>query len=92
MRTLGARQSLLVGSTVIEFALLGLFAGVLGVVAAEAAVWALQFRLFEGVFRWHWAVVVPLPLISALVLSILGRWQLRPVLQVSPMLLLRRLE
>ncbi|MDX1800173.1 MAG: FtsX-like permease family protein, partial [Marinobacter sp.] len=92
MRTLGARQSLLVGSTVMEFALLGLFAGVLGVMAAEAAVWALQFRLFEGVFRWHWTVILPLPLISAALLAILGRWQLGPVLRVSPMLLLRRLE
>lgn len=92
MRTLGARQSLLVGSTLMEFALLGLFAGLLGVMAAEAAVWALQLRLFEGVFRWHWAVIVPLPLISAALLAVLGRWQLDPVLRVSPMLLLRRLE
>ncbi len=92
MRTLGARQSVLVGSTVMEFALLGLFAGVLGVMAAEAAVWALQFRLFEGAFRWHWAVILPLPLISAVLLAVLGRWQLRPVLRVSPMVLLRRLE
>jgi putative ABC transport system permease protein len=33
-----------------------------------------------------------LPFISAVILAILGRWQLTPVLTVSPMLLLRRLE
>lgn len=92
LRTLGGRQRLLVNSTMLEFALLGFFAGVLGVVAAEAAVWALQYRMFEGAFRWHLPVVIALPLISAVVLAIFGRWQLNPVLRVSPMLLLRRLE
>ncbi|PCM46165.1 ABC transporter permease [Marinobacter sp. ANT_B65] len=92
LRTLGGRQSLLVRSTMLEFALLGGFAGILGVAAAEAAVWALQFRMFEGAFSWHWQVVLPIPVISAVVLALFGRWQLRPVLSVSPMLLLRRLE
>ncbi|MGO1502730.1 MAG: ABC transporter permease [Marinobacter sp.] len=92
LRTLGGRQSLLVRSTMLEFALLGGFAGFLGVAAAEAAVWALQFRMFEGTFSWHWQVVLPIPVISAVVLALFGRWQLRPVLSVSPMLLLRRLE
>jgi len=92
LRTLGGRQSLLVRSTMLEFALLGGFAGILGVAAAEAAVWALQFRMFEGDFSWHWQVVLPIPVISAVVLALFGRWQLRPVLSVSPMLLLRRLE
>jgi putative ABC transport system permease protein len=92
LRTLGGRQLLLVRSTMLEFALLGGFSGILGVVAAEAAVWALQFRMFEGDFGWHWQVILPIPLVSAIVLSLFGRWQLRPVLSVSPMLLLRRLE
>jgi putative ABC transport system permease protein len=92
LRTLGGRQSLLVRSTMLEFALLGFFAGILGVAAAEGAVWALQFRMFEGEFRWHWQAILPIPLLSALVLSLFGRWQLKPVLSVSPMLLLRRLE
>ncbi|MCK7544591.1 ABC transporter permease [Marinobacter bryozoorum] len=92
LRTLGGRQSLLVNSTMLEFGLAGLLAGILGVLAAETAVWALQYRMFGGEFRWHWQVALPIPLISGFVLALLGRWQLRPVLQVSPMLLLRRLE
>lgn len=92
LRTLGGRQSLLVRATMIEFAVLGFVAGLLGVIAAEGAVWALQFRMFEAGFRWHWPVVVAIPLVSALVLAVFGRWQLTPVLRVSPMLLLRRLE
>lgn len=92
LRTLGGRQSLLVRSTMLEFALLGVFSGILGVMAAEAAVWALQFRMFEGEFQWHWQAILPIPILSALVLALFGRWQLTPVLNVSPMLLLRRLE
>jgi len=92
IRTLGGRQSLLVRSTMLEFALLGLIAGILGVLAAEAAVYVLQARMFDGSFRWHWQVILPLPLVSALLLALFGRWQLRTVLTVSPMLLLRRLE
>ncbi|WP_292759528.1 ABC transporter permease [Methylophaga sp. UBA2689] len=92
LRTLGGQQKLLVRSTTIEFALIGFLAGILGVLAAETAVWALQNRMFEGEFRWHWPVVISLPFISAVILAILGRWQLTPVLTVSPMLLLRRLE
>lgn len=92
LRTLGGEQSLLVRSTMLEFAVLGLIAGVLGVAAAECAVWALQQKLFDGGFRWHWLVVLPVPLMSALLLALFGRWQLAPVLSVSPMLLLRRLE
>jgi len=92
LRTLGGEQSLLVNSTMLEFALLGLFAGILGVLAAEGAVYALQVGMFEGAFRWHWQVMLPVPVISATLLALFGRWQLRPVLKVSPMLLLRRLE
>ncbi|MDX1816601.1 MAG: FtsX-like permease family protein [Marinobacter sp.] len=92
LRTLGGRQSLLVRSTMLEFGVLGGFAGIVGVLAAEAAVYALQYRMFEGSFSWHWSVIVPVPLASALLVSLLGRWQLGPVLSVSPMLLLRRLE
>ncbi|MGC8121878.1 ABC transporter permease [Marinobacter sp. VGCF2001] len=92
LRTLGGQQSLLARSTMLEFALLGFFAGTLGVIAAEGAVYALQAGMFQGTFRWHWQIVLPVPLIAAVLLALFGRWQLRPVLSVSPMLLLRRLE
>jgi putative ABC transport system permease protein len=92
LRTLGGQQRLLVRATVLEFALIGFLAGILGVLAAEIAVWALQYRMFDGEFRWHWPVVLSMPFVSAVILAILGRWQLTPVLTVSPMLLLRRLE
>lgn len=92
LRTLGARHSLMVRTTALEFAMLGGIAGILGGLAAEAAVWVLQAQMFEGGNSWHWQVILPFPFISAVFLALLGCWQLRPVLNVSPMLLLRRLE
>ena len=92
LRTLGARRGLLVGSSMLEFAIMGLVAGVVGVVAAELAVWVLQYRLFAGEFRLHGWLWLALPPLSAALLALFGRWQLGPVLNVSPMLLLRRLE
>ncbi|MFE8073161.1 ABC transporter ATP-binding protein [Marinobacteraceae bacterium S3BR75-40.1] len=92
LRTLGAQRHLLVRSTLMEFAVMGLVSGLLGVAAAELAVWGLQYQLFEGQFYWHWPVWGLLTGASVMLLMVFGRLQLRPVLNVSPMLLLRRLE
>lgn len=92
IRTLGGDRKLLVRSTMLEFALLGFFAGLFGVVAAELVVWILQYQLFSGSFRWHGTLWLVLPTLSAVVLAIFGRLQLSTVLNVSPMILLRRLE
>lgn len=92
LRTLGARRQLLVRSTMLEFAALGAIAGLLGVMAAEVAVWSLQYRLFQGQFVLHGSLWLAVPVLSAALLAMFGRWQLKPVLNVSPMLLMRRLE
>ncbi|AFJ03669.1 hypothetical protein Q7C_2548 [Methylophaga frappieri] len=92
LRTLGAQQRFLRLATVLEFGILGFLSGVIGVLAAEAVVWLLQYRLFESSFSWHAEFLVIMPIVSGLLLAILGYLQLRPVLMVSPMVLLRRLE
>ncbi|WP_227519967.1 ABC transporter permease [Mangrovitalea sediminis] len=92
LRTLGARRATLVRSTLLEFALIGAMAGLAGVAAAEGAVWLLQYRLFSGTFEWHLGLWLVLPVLSALLMAVVGRLQLKPVLTVSPMLLLRQLE
>lgn len=92
IRTLGGTQRLMNRSIMLEFAMIGFFAGLAGVMAAELAVWGLQYRLFEGQFQLHWPLILVVPVVSAVLIAAFGRWQLKPVLQVSPMLLLRRLE
>ena len=92
LRTLGSDRQRMVQVTLIEFALLGLVSGLMGVICAEGIVWALQHRVFDGEFRMHPFLWLVVPVVSALLLAILGRWQLRAVLTVSPMRLLRALE
>lgn len=92
IRTLGGTERLMNQSIMLEFAMIGFYAGLAGVMAAEVAVWGLQYRLFEGQFRLHWPLIITLPLVSAVLIAALGKWQLKSVLRVSPMLLLRRLE
>lgn len=92
IRTLGGTNRLMNQSIMLEFAMIGFFAGLAGVMAAELAVWGLQYRLFEGQFQLHWPLIVTVPFVSSVLIAAFGKWQLKPVLRVSPMLLLRRLE
>jgi len=92
LRTLGGSRRQLVVSALIEFALLGLMAGLIGVLAAELAVWALQYRLFSGQFQWHLTIWIWLPPAAAILLAAVGVLQVRGVVRVSPMSLLRRLD
>jgi len=92
LRTLGGRSSVMIRSTMLEFFVIGVISGVVGSLMAELAVWGLQYRMFQGEFLWHWPVLVLVPAVSGVLLAVFGRIQLREVLQVSPMLLLRRLE
>lgn len=92
LRTLGAGYRLLVQRTLSEFAMIGVLAGVMGVAAGEMTVWLLKYYLFQGDFGLHPAVWVLTPVLSGLLLALLGFLQLQPVLKVSPMRLLRRLE
>lgn len=92
LRTLGGTQKQLVWASLMEFAILGLLAGLVGVLAAQVVLWGLQYRLFSGAFQWHGGVWLWLPPASAVLLALVGVAQLGTVLRVSPMTLLRRLE
>lgn len=92
LRTLGGSRRQIRYGALLEFALMGLTAGLIGVGAAELVVWALQYRLFSGEFRWHLSVWLWLPPAAALLLALVGVAQLRDVVRVSPMTLLRSLD
>jgi len=91
LRALGARRGLLLGGLFIEFAALGLFAGLLATVAAEISVYVLQEYVMDMSYSpspWVW----PLGVVSGMVLiSSLGVYSCRRVVSSPPLALLRDL-
>jgi putative ABC transport system permease protein len=91
LRALGARRSLILGGLFIEFAALGLFAGLLATVAAEFSVYMLQ----EWVMDMRYApspAVWPLGIGAGMVLiGGLGVFSCRRVVSSPPVALLREL-
>jgi putative ABC transport system permease protein len=91
LRALGARRSLLLGGLCIEFAALGLFAGLLAAAAAEISVYVLQVYVMEMSYApspWVW----PLGILSGMVLiATLGVLSCRRVVSSPPLAVLREL-
>jgi putative ABC transport system permease protein len=91
LRALGAPRRLILGSLLIEFATLGLFAGLLAAAAAELSVYILQTLVMDMRYTptlWIW----PLGIVSgALVVGSLGVFNCRKVVSVAPVTVLREL-
>ncbi len=64
-RTLGAGKKLLRATLWWEFALLGVVAGVVAALGAEAALWALQRKIFDFPWQPDWTLWLALPLCGA---------------------------
>ncbi|WP_017346784.1 putative ABC transporter permease subunit YbbP [Pantoea sp. A4] len=73
-RTLGAGKRLLRTTLWCEFALLGVVAGIAAALGAEAALWALQRKVFDFPWQPDWTLWLALPLCGALLLSLCGGW------------------
>ncbi len=91
LRALGASRGLILGGLLIEFATLGLFAGLLATVAAELSVYMLQEWVMDMRYApspWVW----PLGVLSGMVLiGGLGVFSCRRVVSSPPVALLREL-
>ena len=91
LRALGARRQLILGGLLIEFATLGLFAGLLATVAAEFSVYILQSFVMDMSYAptpWVWPVGI---LCGMLMIACLGVWSCRKVVSSPPLALLREL-
>ncbi len=89
LRALGAGRGLLLGALLIEFATLGGFAGLLAVVGAEIAAWALQTQALELLYQpspWLWPLGV---LVGVVVIGCLGLLSCRKAVVVPPLVVLR---
>jgi putative ABC transport system permease protein len=91
LRALGARRGLVLGGLLIEFATLGLFAGLLATVAAEFSVYILQEWVMDMRYApapWVW----PLGIGAGMVLiGGLGVFSCRKVVSSPPVAVLREL-
>jgi len=91
LRALGARRGLIMGALAIEFAALGLFAGLLATVAAEIAVFILQTEALDMNYSAHPALWLLGPAVAVVMIGALGLWNTRRVVSSPPLLVLREL-
>jgi putative ABC transport system permease protein len=91
LRALGASRRLLLGGLLIEFATLGLFAGLLAIAAAELSVFILQTQAMEMTYTatpWMWPLGI---LCGSLLIGSLGVYSCRKVVSTAPLAVLRDL-
>jgi len=91
LRALGARRGLVLGGLLIEFAALGLCAGLLAVFGAELSVYVLQTRAMDmhySLSPWLWPIGV---LAGTIVIGALGVLSCRSVVSTPPITVLREL-
>ena len=72
LRTLGAGRKLILTSLLIEFASIGLVAGLIATIGAEVSVFYLQEEVFEQEFSFHPWVWIAGPLLGMFIIAGLG--------------------
>lgn len=92
LRALGARNRLLAGSLLIEFAVLGSLAGFLAAAGAEMAVYVLQTQFLGMRFNWHAELWLLGPLAGCVIVTMAGWFSTRRVLDTPPIEVLREVS
>lgn len=89
LRALGGSRRQLRAGHLAEFAALGLLAGLVAAAGTECLAWVLYTRVMDLDYSFQWPVWIAAPLAGALLTGIAGYRGTRPVVERSPMLLLR---
>jgi len=91
LRTLGASRRLIAGALAAEFAVLGLFSGLVAVVGAEISAAVLQRQVFSLPVAFHPWLWLWGPLAGAALVLVVGLTSARNLVSSPPMLILRGL-
>ena len=89
LRTLGAGKKLILTSLLIEFASIGIVAGLIATIGAEVTLYYLQEQVFQQEFLPHYWVWAAGPLLGMLIIGGLGINSTRRVVHTSPLAVLR---
>lgn len=92
LRALGSGKRLIMGSLWLEFSILGLCAGILAVLGAEALLLSLQAFVFDQPIRPHYLLWWLGPTVGAILIGCLGLLACRKTVTVAPARVLRELE
>ena len=91
MRTLGASRRLLRTAQLIEFSALGLISGVMAMVMSELMLLALYTQVLHISYRPSFYLWLLVPVTNAVLISVVGSWGVRQVLNKPPLQVLRAL-
>jgi len=92
MRALGASRRYLQTINYLEFALMGLLAGLLAMAGAELVTALLYQRVFDLKPHWHWQFWLSVPLLATLLVALVGNLATRRTVRQSPALLLKQYD
>jgi len=88
-RTIGANRQLVRKTLIIEFATLGLLAGILAVIGTELCMYFLQTRVFDLEYQGHALLWLWGPVMSAILIGSIGWISTRKVISTPPLAVLR---
>ncbi len=91
LRTLGAGRRLVLGSLLIEFCALGLFAGILATIGSEVTVFMLETEIFELEYAVNPQLWVLGPVVGIVLIGAAGLLATRRVVETPPANVLREL-
>lgn len=89
LRALGSSRRLMLGSVLVEFAILGFLSGLIAIVGAESFLFALQHLVFKNEMQPHYAYWLASPLIGMVFIATLGVVCCRSVVVTPPAIVLR---
>lgn len=90
LRTLGAQSKHIRGITLIEYAYLGLFAALTGVILSVGGGWLLTKFFFEITFAFDWRELLLITTGVIFLTMLIGWWNSRDVINTPPLQILRK--